>query len=156
MHRIALTIIFVSVFAPKLGIAETKRLWGFAPETGFVDDAMAFDVEEKRFAYVHTDSSSFLHIQIVAIGTFENLRKIEIKDPNRVPRMMDFTSDGNRLVFIWMDGYSGQNGAMLFDVTTGKLLKELRQGGDMSFLSVKGEKVLIRSELTDDNKGSSL
>ena len=38
--------------------AESKKVWTFKPDKGFVDDPMAFDAKDAHFAYVHTDMAS--------------------------------------------------------------------------------------------------
>ncbi|MCA9666480.1 MAG: hypothetical protein KC503_12855 [Myxococcales bacterium] len=154
MTRIALVALValsqLTIAAP----AHAKKTWSFSPKRGFVDDQMAFDASGNRLAYIHTDSATFLEIIVLDTQSKQKKLKINVDKPRRVPRALSFTPDGSKIVFVWMDGYKGTHAAMLFDASSGKLLKESKVGQKARVLAFGGQQVLVLRDDVADKKGN--
>jgi hypothetical protein len=134
---------------------ESRRLWRFKPDKGFVGDAMAFDASESQFAYIHTDSAQFLNIVVLGTSDWKPIATLKVEDPATIPKALAFTPDGKRIVLLWMDGYKGTRGAMLFDVAGKKLLKKVGPGNHAAIITHKGAQVVALTTTKTDRKGGN-
>jgi hypothetical protein len=133
----------LGVLAAASASAESTKVWSHKPSKGFIDDPMAFDRGEGRFAYVHTDSAQFMKIVVVKTSSFKPETEIKVGDATLVPKGLHFTADGKRLVLIWMDGYKGTHGAMLYDLRSGKRLKKVGSATHAAVVGHKGKQLLV-------------
>ena len=149
----------VAVIALALGAgraaAGPNRAWGVKVDKGFIDDPLAFDAGESRFAYVHTDSSQFLTLVVVKTDGFRKETEIKVDDATLVPKRFAFSADGKKLLFVWMDGYKGTHGAILYDLESQKALKKVGPTTFAELAEHKGEQVLTLTDSKPDAKGST-
>jgi hypothetical protein len=135
--------------------AESAKLWSFKPDKGFVDDPMAFDANESRFAYVHTDASQFMKIVVLKTSSLKPEVEIKIEDTTLIPKELVFSPDGSRLVMIWMDGYKGTRGALLFGLPGGKQLKKIGPATHAAVVAHKGQQVVALANVGPAGGGQS-
>ncbi|PIE19422.1 MAG: hypothetical protein CSA65_02525 [Proteobacteria bacterium] len=129
--------------------------WSFKPSKGFVDDAMAFDVTGQRFAYIHTDSATFLDVVIIGVGDWKQQLKISVPGATKVPASLAFSADGSRLVFIWADTRTGKQGVELFDLSKGgKLITSAKDASTIALVEYKGQQVLSVAKERQDKRGN--
>jgi len=82
--------------------------------------------------------------------------EIKVEDPTVVPRELAFSPDGSRLVMVWMDGYKGTRGAMLFELPSGKLLKRLPPATHARVVAHQGQQVVtLTTTKTGGDGGTS-
>ena len=139
-HRVFLALALL-VTGP-VSAAPSSKLWSFAPEQGFVDDPTAFSANGELLAYIHTDAAKFLHLLVLDLRTLKPRAKIVVKDPTRVPKLLEFSPDGTRLLFGWMDSHKGAHGAMLFAVEDAKLVREVGPADTLELAALDGRPVL--------------
>jgi hypothetical protein len=154
-RRLATGCLVVLASLPGAGHAEGSKVWSFKPTVGFVDDSMAFGDNDQRFVYLHTDSAQFLTITVMQTQGFKKEAEIKVDNPNRVPKQIAFTPEAN-LVLVWMDGHSGQHGAILFDRATGKELKSVGPATAAAITEWKGEPCVSLLTTKADSKGNTL
>jgi hypothetical protein len=141
--------------AQRITFKKIKPQWSFTPEKGFVDDAMAFDGPGKRFAYIHSDSATFLDIIVIGVGDWKQQLKISVPGATKVPAALAFSADGTRLVFIWADTRTGKQGLELFDLAkNGKLLKSVKDATKISLVPFRGQQVLSVANEKQDKRGN--
>ena len=135
--------------------AESAKVWSFKPEKGFIDDPMAFDATDSQFAYIHTDSATYLKVVVMDVKGLKKVKEMEVKNPAIVPKRLVFNEDGKRLLLIWMDGDKGTYSVMVFDVAKGTLLKK-KYGpvAHAEVLPVKGQQALCLTTIKKDRKGN--
>jgi len=134
---------------------DSAKLWSVKPDKGFIDDPMAFDANEGRFAYIHTDSATFLKIVVLRTSDFKPELEINVKEVTLVPKSLVFSPDGRRLVMLWMDGYKGTRGAMLFDLPSGKLLKKVGPATEASVILHRGKQVVALAQTQTSAAGAN-
>jgi hypothetical protein len=125
MRVVAAVSLLIPCLAGSTAGGDSARVWSFKPDKGFVDDPMAFAENDARFAFIHTDAAQFLTLVLMATDGFRKEAEIKIDPPTLVPRQLAFTPDGSRLVLVWSDGGSGQQGASLYELPGGKLAKKV-------------------------------
>lgn len=135
--------------------AESTKVWGLKPEKGFIDDPMALDADEGRFAYVHTDSASFMKIVVLGTSSLKPVVEIDVKEVTLVPKGLAFSPDGRRLVLLWMDGYKGTHGALLFELPSGKRLKKVGPASQTDVVLHGDKQVLTLTRSNNAADGSS-
>jgi hypothetical protein len=153
--RASWVICIVAVMTLGAGRAAGAKAWSVKVDKGFIDDPLAFDASESRFAYVHTDSSQFLNIVVMKTDGFKKETEIKVEDATLVPKRLAFSADGKKLLFIWMDGYKGTHGAIHYDLETGKASKKVGPTTFAELAEVKGEQVLTLTDSKTDAKGNS-
>jgi hypothetical protein len=137
---------------PAVAGAESKKIWSYKPAKGFVDDPMAFNADDTRFAYVHTDSATFIKLVVIKTDDFKVEKEIDLKDHSIVPQRLYFTPDGKRLLLIWMDGYKGTYGADLLDLARGRALKKLGPVQHAEVVEYKGDQVMTITAIKTDKR----
>ncbi len=146
---LAAVILLVSTGAA----AESKKVWSFKPDKGFVDDPMAFDAKDAHFAYVHTDMASFLKVVVLKTAGFKPHKELVIKDIDVTPKRLLFTMNGKRLVMLFKDA-KGTRGAMFFDLDKGKLIKRLGPVNHVETVGYKGDQCLSLTRIKEDRRGN--
>jgi len=139
---LAATLVAATLAVVGSAQAESTKVWSSKPHKGFIDDPMAFDASGSRFGYVHTDSAQFMSIVVLKTSTFKPEVEIKVGDATMVPKRLVFSPDGTRLVFLWMDGYKGTRGALLYELPSGKMLKKLGPANHARVILYKGQQVL--------------
>ena len=133
--------------------AETKKVWTFKPDKGFVDDPMAFDAKDAHFAYVHTDMASFLKVVVIKTAGFKPHTELVIADTSIKPQQLLFSEDSKRLVLIFKDA-KGTRGAMVWDLERGKLLKRFGPYDLVETVRHKGAQCLSLTRIREDKRGN--
>ena len=133
--------------------AESKKVWSFKPDKGFVDDPMAFDAKDAHFAYIHTDMASFLKVVVLKTAGFAPHKELVIKDTDITPKRLVFTPDSKRLVVLFKDG-KGERGAMVFDLDKGTMVKRLGPANNLEVVSYKGDQCLSQTRIKPDRRGN--
>ena len=170
-HRVSSTGLRLVLIAPLMalglslsGIAEAqpitlkkvKPLWTFAPTKGFVDDAIAFDTKGDRVAYIHTDSATFLRIEVVNAQDGKRILEIPVPGVTKVPAALRFSTDGSRLIFLWANAQTGKQGVQIFDLTKkGKALKKVEGISKITVANGGGQQALSFVEEKMDKKGNT-
>lgn len=119
--------------------AAPKPLWRTAPKRGHIDDAMAFDSAGKRFAYIHTDSATFLRLIVIDVHGFSKLQTIEVGGATKVPQQLVFSRDGKRIALVWKDAKTTKLGIALYAVAGGKQLGKLSGASAIAVLAHGGK-----------------
>ena len=156
MHCIKPSAILVAVTLSLLctaAVAESKKVWSFKPDKGFVDDPMAFDAKDAHFAYVHTDMASFLKVVVLKTAGFKPYKELVLTDTDIAPRRLAFTPDSKRLVLIFKDA-KGTRGAMFFDLEKGKMVKRLGPADHAEMVSYKDQQCLSLTRIKADRRGN--
>jgi hypothetical protein len=148
-------LIVSAVLAAASAGAESTKVWSHKPDKGFIDDPMAFDGDEGRFAFVHTDSAQFMKIVVIKTSSFKPEVEIKVGDATLVPKGLHFTPDGRHLVFIWMDGYKGTHGAMLYALPSGKRLKKAGPATHAAVVAHKGKQLLVLTGVKTTGQGAN-
>lgn len=138
------------------GPVESPRVWSYKPDRGYVDDAMALDSKDARFAYVHTDAATFLKVVVVDLGTGKPGQEIDVKDTRIVPQQLHFSSDDKKLLLFFMDGYEGTQGVVVIDPATGKVLDRLGPATRAELVLVEGEQMVSLTNERVDPRGGKV
>jgi hypothetical protein len=154
-HSSAAAVLTVALLCSSAASAATK-IGRIKVDKGFIDDPIALDANDGRLAYVHTDSSQFLNIVVVKVEAgLKKETEIKVDDSTIVPKRLVFTDGGKKLLFIWMDGYKGTNGAILYNLSDGKALKKVGPATFAEVAELKGEQVLTLTDSKTDAKGTT-
>ena len=138
---------------PAVADAESKKVWSYKPDKGFVDDPMAFDARDALFAYVHTDMATFLKVVVLKTEGFKPHMELVLGDTEVVPLRLAFSGDSKRLVLIFKDA-KGTRGAMLFDLDKGKLIKKLGPAQHVELVDHKDQQCLSLTTVKEDRRGN--
>ena len=133
--------------------ADSKKVWSYKPDKGFVDDPMAFDTTDAHFAYVHTDMATFLKVVVVKTADYKPFKELVLKDVSVKPLRLLFTTDSKRLIMIFKDA-RGTRGAMVFDLDKGKLVKRLGPAKYVETVSYKDSQCLSLVRIKEDRNGN--
>ncbi|MFZ5786035.1 MAG: hypothetical protein ACOY3Y_06300, partial [Acidobacteriota bacterium] len=136
--------------------ANAKKAWSTKADKGFIDDAMAFGGEnDARFAFIATDAAQLLTIQVMKTAGFTKEAEVKVEPPNVVPKAMAFVGDGSKLVLLYQDGGSGQQGALLYELPSGKLLRKTPTAGTATLTVLKNEAVVSLVSSRTDAKNAT-
>jgi hypothetical protein len=139
-----MALLALILFVPGHATAEPEPVWRYAPDRGFIDDCLAFDTHGHRLAFIHTDSSSFLHavlLNTATPGIPQRLAQIPL-DPERiVPRLLAFTPDDERLLLLFSDAKRSESGASLFGLD-GRKINEIVGGEEIAVTSYGDQQVV--------------
>ncbi len=137
--------------------ADAKKVWGTKADKGFIDDVMAFGGEnDARFAFIVTDAAQLLTIRVVKTDGFATEAEVKVEPATAVPKALAFVGDGSKLALLYQDGGSGQQGGLLYELPSGKLLKKIGPATAATLTSHKGELVvsLVSSKTDAKNAGT--
>ena len=137
-------------------VAAEGPAWTYKPDKGFIDDPIAFSPDGATLVYFHSDSATFTKMVLVKVKDgFKTDKEIKLEDPTMVPRRVAFTPDSKKVVLIYMDAYKGINGALIFDVATGKIKRKLEPSEHLALVKVKGKQAIARTKLKKLRKGGA-
>jgi hypothetical protein len=134
--------------------AFAKPLWSKSPDKGFVDDAMAFSRDGSKFAYIHTDSATFMDVVVLDTQSMKEQKKLSFSAVTRVPQQLTFVGN-DKLVLISSDSSTGKVGALLYDLTNSKEIKRIDKLSKVRVVSYQGKQLLAAVSETKDRKGNT-
>ena len=155
-HRLLAAALVAASLAPAAALGgEAKPAHVIKVKAGMIADSIAFSPKGDRLAYAHTDLASFLKLVVVATGSFERKLEIPVADTGRIPVWLRFSADGERLLYAWMEGYTGVQSVTLYDAASGKALRTVGPATIARLLRYRGQQVLSMATLKSDRRRGS-
>jgi hypothetical protein len=150
-HLIAFALLLLTVSS-----AQAKKVWSTKAEKGFLDDVMAFGGEnDARFAFIATDAAQLLTIRVLKTNGFVKEAEVKVEPPTVVPKQLAFTPDTTKIVLVYSDGSTGQQGAFLYELPSGALLKKIGPATAATLTIHKGEQAVSLVSTRTDAKNAT-